>query len=303
MIARRHWFAALAMLIPVSILFLVPFVVLAVIGFSGGLLEFEVWHWDAVIAGCGVFLLFAGFVFMVAWMSFYYDFQIVTDRRIVEIDQHRLFSREISELTYDTIEDIKVSVKGFFGTYLNFGDIEIQTAAEYRNFVLEKVPFPHKIAKVIADINSQCNQGIPPDEREPRGSVVGFINGQDVLRVGHKFAVMNYERNLGETGEEEVSFEEPEFSDKEVIGKIGEEKIAEPEPQAPEVVQTSETVSSPESINSLSSASATEVVESPTEHQIEPAAPEETSEQPKQQEVKEEPWQKNKGFVELPPKE
>ncbi len=250
-VARRHWVASLPILVPTGLLFFVPFIVIAIAGWAGGFVGLETWHRDAIILGTGAFLLFVGIIFMVGWMSYYFDFQIVTDRRVVDIDQHRLFAREINELTYDAIEDIKVYVRGFLGTYLDFGDIEIQTAAQYRNFILEKVPSPHKIARIITDLNAQSNRGVPPDDREPRGPIVGFINGQDILRTAHKPAVMNYERNLeGEMPQEAPpplpSFprEEPPAKKEKLEEKLSPESSPLP-PQAPPEESSSQRPISP----------------------------------------------------------
>jgi len=38
------------------------------------------------------------------------------------------------------------------GTMLNYGDIQIQTAAEITEFVFESVPNPEKVAKILNDL-------------------------------------------------------------------------------------------------------------------------------------------------------
>lgn len=80
-------------------------------------------------------LLFAFF----SWMDYYLDMWIVTEKRIIDVDQRGLFSREVSEIPMASVQDVTVEVHGIIQTMLGFGAIKIQTAGE-REFTIDEIP-------------------------------------------------------------------------------------------------------------------------------------------------------------------
>lgn len=77
---------------------------------------------------------------------------IVTNDRIVSIEQHGLFGRTVAELDLYKVQDVTSEVHGTVATLLNYGDVFIQTAGEKERFVFEKVPNPHHIRQGIIDL-------------------------------------------------------------------------------------------------------------------------------------------------------
>lgn len=195
-VSRRHIIAFIPFLFLILVLILLPFVLLGILGATGTFAELTASFWNIIILASSAYLIFVGILFIVGWISYYYDFQIVSDRRLVDIDQHRLFAREINELAFEMIQDVNVSIKGFLATYFDFGDIVIQTAGETHYFTLGKVPMPHRVVKIITDLAEQCRNRIPPEDRMPRGEVIGIINYKAVRRDDHIPALMNFEKNL-----------------------------------------------------------------------------------------------------------
>lgn len=80
-------------------------------------------------------LLFAFF----SWMDYYLDMWIVTEKRIIDVDQRGLFSRKVSEIPMASVQDVTVDVHGIIQTILKFGTIRIQTAGE-REFTIDEIP-------------------------------------------------------------------------------------------------------------------------------------------------------------------
>ena len=61
-----------------------------------------------------------------------------------------LFHREISNLPFDKIQDVTINVRGLIATFLKFGDIRVQTAAEHsEDYMMNKVENPDKVRQVI----------------------------------------------------------------------------------------------------------------------------------------------------------
>ncbi|XLQ20653.1 MAG: PH domain-containing protein [Candidatus Moraniibacteriota bacterium] len=95
------------------------------------------------------FLLLIWIYGFIIWFDYYLDIWIITTDRIVNVEQKGLFSRQVSELKYNHVQDVSTDVKGFFQTILNYGDVTVQTAAEQSNFIFRSVGDPYKTKSYI----------------------------------------------------------------------------------------------------------------------------------------------------------
>ena len=97
-----------------------------------------------------LWLLFLWASFFVQWTKYYLDVWYVTEKRIIDVDQKRIFDREISNLRFDKIQDITIDVQGFFSTLLGFGTIRVETAGEDNmDFIMDTVSHPDEVRRVI----------------------------------------------------------------------------------------------------------------------------------------------------------
>lgn len=107
--------------------------------------------------------LFAQNFFMLAvwiygfliWVDYYFDIWIVTNERIVNIEQKGMFTRKVSEMTYAKMQDISTEVVGFIPTIINYGDVKIQTAGENENFIFRTVSDPYHVKSVLAELQKK----------------------------------------------------------------------------------------------------------------------------------------------------
>lgn len=96
--------------------------------------------------------LFFLLLFFTSFLNYYLDLWVVTDERILDIDQEGAFVRKVSELPLRRIQDVHVEVKGVFATVFNFGTIEVQTAGAEQKFEFEGIPNPQKVSRQILEI-------------------------------------------------------------------------------------------------------------------------------------------------------
>lgn len=102
---------------------------------------------DFIITLIILFILFTAFL---TWTHYYLDAYIVTNQRVLTIDQIDFFHRKVSEADIGNVQDIEVVVKGFFSNTLNFGDVRIQTAgADQKTLFFDNVPYPYKAKDII----------------------------------------------------------------------------------------------------------------------------------------------------------
>jgi uncharacterized membrane protein YdbT with pleckstrin-like domain len=159
---RRHWLILIMELMLVFILILAAF-------FGYNYLKNLAPESSFFLEITGIlkqFLALALIIFlMILWIfafskvvDYYLDVWIITDRRVIDIEQHGLFHREISEFYLARIQDVTVSIKGFIATVFEFGDIHIQTAGEHREFVFKQVPNPHEAKTLILKLAQKAPQ-------------------------------------------------------------------------------------------------------------------------------------------------
>jgi uncharacterized membrane protein YdbT with pleckstrin-like domain len=76
----------------------------------------------------------------------------VTDKRIIDVEQKQIFDRDITNLRFDKIQDVKVDIHGLIPTMLDFGTVEVQTASEDEgDFIMQNVRDPDRVRQIIFD--------------------------------------------------------------------------------------------------------------------------------------------------------
>ncbi|MFH1621023.1 MAG: PH domain-containing protein [Patescibacteria group bacterium] len=107
------------------------------------------------IMSASLFFLFGLLFLFQYFLDYWCDVFIVTDKRILDIEQKGLFSRTVSELRLYRTQDVTTEVKGIMHSIFDYGDVFIQTAGEKQRFVFEDVPHPTQIAKLILELSEK----------------------------------------------------------------------------------------------------------------------------------------------------
>ncbi len=85
----------------------------------------------------------------VVWTDYYLDMWLLTDKRLIGVEQKGLFSREVSSLRLDRIQDIKVEISGVLDTFLHIGTVHVQTAGSEKEFMIPMARDPEHIKEQI----------------------------------------------------------------------------------------------------------------------------------------------------------
>ncbi len=126
-----------------------------------------------LIVGAGIWYLLVLAFFHYTWIDFYMDMAIITDDRLIDIGQHGIFHRAISEVSLLRVQDVNASTKGIFQTIFNFGKVDVETAGELPNFVLENRPHPFEIARVVQNAHERLvRQTAESGQRDGLGEIV-----------------------------------------------------------------------------------------------------------------------------------
>jgi uncharacterized membrane protein YdbT with pleckstrin-like domain len=179
LLVRRHWFVLFQRILRFVGMLLLPFLVLGVLGLSGveigtgpGAPLFGIIALGILIYSAALWLsLFT------AWLDYSLDVWLVTNYRIISVEQFGLFSRTLSEQRLDRIQDITSEVHGFIRTIVGYGNVHIQTAGEHPRFVLKQIPHPAAIARRIIELQNDAiarnrgeanGLGAPPIPQPPQ---------------------------------------------------------------------------------------------------------------------------------------
>lgn len=116
-----------------------------------------------------ILMLFTILFVYVSWIVNYLNHQIVTNQNLVDVEQPGLFSRKISELSLEDIQDVSATQHGILQSVFHYGDVVVQTAGEKPNFTFEKIKNPYDIARRIMEIREkygaeEVNIAKPPSE-------------------------------------------------------------------------------------------------------------------------------------------
>lgn len=93
--------------------------------------------------------------FYTQFIIFYLDMWIVTNDRIVDVEQLGLFSRTISELDLFRIQDVTTDVHGLFATLLKYGTVSVKTASSNIHIVFKDVSQPNKIREDLIRLSHE----------------------------------------------------------------------------------------------------------------------------------------------------
>lgn len=82
----------------------------------------------------------------------YWNTFIITDRRVVDVDQRGMFDRVVSEAPFDRIEHVAYRVRGLLGHVFRYGNVTVRSMGSGAELVLERVPRPKDVHELIAGL-------------------------------------------------------------------------------------------------------------------------------------------------------
>lgn len=146
---RKHPISLMGIIFATALLFLVYPSAYFLAQASGVVLEPGSPFFSVLVLVGSAFFLYAWLFLYQAFLDYYLDIWVITNFRILNIEQTGLFSRRISEIRLYRIQDATATVSGALHTLLNYGKVEIQSAGENPHFVFEDIPDPNGVTKTI----------------------------------------------------------------------------------------------------------------------------------------------------------
>jgi uncharacterized membrane protein YdbT with pleckstrin-like domain len=85
---------------------------------------------------------------LVIW---YWNVFIITNLRIVDVNQYGFFRRTVAEVSYDKVQDITYSIDGFWHALFNFGVVHLETAGGGAVLELLDVHDPKEVNHLLTE--------------------------------------------------------------------------------------------------------------------------------------------------------
>ncbi len=159
---RRHWMAFVPWLIFAPILYVAYFFISLFLWNAPQPVVFNDITVNQVrfllVTLSTMFYLSVLFGFLRAWMCHYLSISIVTEQRLINIEQQGIFIRKISEQSLLRVQDVSARQRGVFQHFFNYGVLYIETAGEQPNFELYNIPRPNDVAKTILNIQDHLEK-------------------------------------------------------------------------------------------------------------------------------------------------
>jgi membrane protein YdbS with pleckstrin-like domain len=149
---RKHWFVFVLEMWGLFLAAIIPFFLLP---FFGGIFADQIAtigqtnYENIMVFASGAWLLLIMMIVFIAMTNYYLDILIVTNQRLIDIDQIGLFARDVATMPIQNLEDVKVLELGFFATMFKFGSLQIQTAAETKEIVIRGLRHPERAKDII----------------------------------------------------------------------------------------------------------------------------------------------------------
>lgn len=161
---RKHWFVVLRTAVVFAVLVLIPPIALTLLPFVTANFNPEIIE-PLVNFFLSLYMVTLFLFLFLFWMDYYLDMWVITDLRIIAIEQKGLFRREISEIPLSRVQDITIEIHGIIETFLKFGTIRIQTAGE-REFTIDNIPRLYEIKDIILKYSHVRTQQVVADQTQ-----------------------------------------------------------------------------------------------------------------------------------------
>lgn len=109
---------------------------------------------------CLYWMFFLTFI-LVSWINDELDLFLITDQRIIGIEQVSALTRRVSECGLNRVQEVNAEVAGILQTVLHYGHVHIHTASENSDMIVSFAPHPvengNRINTIINEYRSSHN--------------------------------------------------------------------------------------------------------------------------------------------------
>ncbi|MBU1166857.1 PH domain-containing protein [Patescibacteria group bacterium] len=152
-VIRKHWAGFLKPIIITFLILVVPFF-FVIFFFSRWWTMLIFFVWISVGLGYGLF----------QWFTWYFDSFVVTNKRVINIDQKRIFAKSVSEANLENIQNITYEINGLMASIFGYGTIKIETAGSETSINVSGISHPADLQELISTRQSKMKKTVSADD-------------------------------------------------------------------------------------------------------------------------------------------
>lgn len=163
-VIRKDLFILFKKIVLMLFLLIIPFALFyLIISIHENILEGDV-SYPLIVLSASAYYLFVWVFFFFNFVDYYLDVWVITNKRIIDIEQKGFFSRVISEQKIINVQDVTSETLGIIPTLLRYGEVHVQTAGAKARFVFEEVPNPDSVRDMIIKLAGEEKEREKKDE-------------------------------------------------------------------------------------------------------------------------------------------
>jgi len=111
--------------------------------------------WRSGIIGVAIFLAWLGvavYLLVRLFFRFANTVLVITDRRVVDVDQKAIFDRVVSEAPFAQIDEVTYRIQGVAPTIFRYGQVNLSLSGNAANIEFTRVKYPARVHGLIQDL-------------------------------------------------------------------------------------------------------------------------------------------------------
>ncbi len=150
---RKHFITNVPWLASVTFFIIAPFGIQFALQYEHvNLALFNVFTQSQIRVALTFYLILIFTYAFIKFLSWYYNISLITQERVLDIELEDLVNKRVAATKISLVQDITYQQSGAIGSLLDFGDVLIQTAGTQDNFIINSVPRPELVIKIVEDI-------------------------------------------------------------------------------------------------------------------------------------------------------
>lgn len=150
-VVRKHWFILFTKTLAMVIAGILPLILVSLVfgnDFFQQFIKDSTMLLGPALFFAAAWLLLMWMALFTVWTDYYLDIWIITDRRVIAIDQRGFFDRQVSSFRLERMQNLTIEIEGLIETLFDFGDIDADTAST-EHFRINGIPKPRDIKSLI----------------------------------------------------------------------------------------------------------------------------------------------------------
>jgi len=158
--ARRHWFFVAISLLKPLLLGLAPWLIAFALAFFN-LSPVNTQAFSTLFWYFSWLFWFSCFCWgVLIWLDWYLDLWVLTNQKIIDIQQMGLFKRLIMTYGIENIQGVSVKTEGPLAVFFKYGDAEIKIAGQADAVTFKRIPQPQTAQDKILQAHQEYLKNI-----------------------------------------------------------------------------------------------------------------------------------------------